>query len=264
MLILENYTSKKCRFSFVLISTQFLLPALFPRCSDFISISPKKFSRSLNISPTEGQTRYVWKDVEYSERKYGVVVENDVKIPTRDGRAKRGHFFARMKIRKNFLQSWAFTRLPVDLPPIRPKANSTTAGGWAATVEKPNSPMEAGDPEFYARRGYVHVICNVRGTDSEGLYDFVGRKEVEDVYDVIEWIAERPGATAMSECLEFRILPGFNNLPRRLTRLISSVFSPLCSDRFLQGRRLPRRNTFALGAELEKVALQSEDAQHHA
>ena len=111
-----------------------------------------------------------------------------MKIPTRDETVLNAGIFRPNDDRKKFPAILGIhPYLPGQSPPIRPKANSTTAGGWAANVEKPNSPMEAGDPEFYARRGYAHVICNVRGTESsEGMYDFVGRKEVEDVYDVID------------------------------------------------------------------------------
>ncbi|MHB8566368.1 MAG: CocE/NonD family hydrolase [Nitrososphaerales archaeon] len=129
-----------------------------------------------------------------SERKYGIVVENDVKIKTRDGTRLNADVFRPDNEKERFPAILGIhPYLPAQSPPIRSKANSTTAGGWAASVERPNSPMESGDPEFYARRGYVHIICNVRGTGkSEGIYDLVGQKEIEDVYDVIEWIASRP------------------------------------------------------------------------
>ena len=129
-----------------------------------------------------------------SERKYNIIVENDVKIKTRDGTSLNADIFRPKSDGDKFPAILGIhPYLPDQSPPIRPKANSTTAGNWATTVEKPNSPMEAGDPEFYARRGYVHVICNLRGTDlSEGSYEFVGKKELDDVYDVVEWIATRP------------------------------------------------------------------------
>lgn len=137
------------------------------------------------------------KDWSTSQRKYNVIVESDVKIPTRDG----------VHLNADIFRPDSSDRFPAILgihpylsnqsPPIKSKANSTSAGGWAAGVEAPNSAMESGDPEFYARRGYVHVICNLRGTDlSEGIYDFVGKKELEDLYDVIEWIAAQPWCNA--------------------------------------------------------------------
>jgi hypothetical protein len=53
--------------------------------------------------------------------------------------------------------------------------------------------MEAGDFNFYVRRGYVHVIANVRGSGkSEGLYECLGSGEIQDIYDAIEWLASQP------------------------------------------------------------------------
>jgi uncharacterized protein len=53
--------------------------------------------------------------------------------------------------------------------------------------------LEAGDTEFLVSRGYVHVIADVRGSGhSEGQYDVCSRKEQEDGYDLVEWIAEQP------------------------------------------------------------------------
>ena len=53
--------------------------------------------------------------------------------------------------------------------------------------------VEAGDTEFFVSRGYVHVINDVRGTGySEGKYDICQKKEQEDGYDLVEWIAQQP------------------------------------------------------------------------
>jgi predicted acyl esterase len=53
--------------------------------------------------------------------------------------------------------------------------------------------VEAGKTDFWVPRGYVHVIADVRGSGiSEGKCDFTGKKEQEDGYDLIEWIAQQP------------------------------------------------------------------------
>lgn len=54
--------------------------------------------------------------------------------------------------------------------------------------------IEAGGSEYFVRRGYVHVIVNVRGTfKSEGEYHSVfSPQETEDGYDIVEWIAQQP------------------------------------------------------------------------
>jgi predicted acyl esterase len=56
-----------------------------------------------------------------------------------------------------------------------------------------NGGQEAGDTVFFVKRGYVHVIADVRGSgDSEGEYNFQGPDEQKDGYELIEWIAAQP------------------------------------------------------------------------
>src|SRR5664279_3945464 len=44
-----------------------------------------------------------------------------------------------------------------------------------------------------ARRGYVHVIANLRGTGgSEGTFGFHDAQERLDLFDLVEWAAEQP------------------------------------------------------------------------
>ncbi|HEY7060784.1 MAG TPA: CocE/NonD family hydrolase [Chloroflexota bacterium] len=53
--------------------------------------------------------------------------------------------------------------------------------------------LEAGDPAFYVRRGYAHVIANVRGTGaSGGTYAFLGPPEPQDGAALVEWVARQP------------------------------------------------------------------------
>jgi predicted acyl esterase len=59
-------------------------------------------------------------------------------------------------------------------------------------VQGRNAQAEAGDPQFFVRRGYAHVIVNARGTGvSEGEYAHYSPREVQDVVEVIAWIAEQ-------------------------------------------------------------------------
>ena len=52
--------------------------------------------------------------------------------------------------------------------------------------------IEMGDYNFYVRRGYVHVVLNLRGTGrSGGLFDHAGPGTIRDVYDAIEWLARQ-------------------------------------------------------------------------
>jgi putative CocE/NonD family hydrolase len=66
--------------------------------------------------------------------------------------------------------------------PVRPYDFYHGAGG-----------VEAGKTEFWVSRGYAHVIVDTRGSGhSEGSYCFYGKKEHEDGYDLVEWIAKQP------------------------------------------------------------------------
>jgi predicted acyl esterase len=56
-----------------------------------------------------------------------------------------------------------------------------------------NGMLEAGDPNFYVRRGYGHVIANVRGSGRSGGYlDLFQPRERQDTYEIIEWMAAQP------------------------------------------------------------------------
>ena len=128
-----------------------------------------------------------------SERKYGYVVERDVKILMSDG----------VKLNCDIWKPDANQKFPAILGihcyhpaaqtgPIKPTAMSTAQ--WRHPgQERTNASLESGDPTFFARRGYVHVVCNVRGTGkSEGKWQFLGPQELKDVYETTEWIAAQP------------------------------------------------------------------------
>jgi uncharacterized protein len=54
--------------------------------------------------------------------------------------------------------------------------------------------IEAGDTTEFVPRGYVHIICDARGTGkSEGeYYGGFTKQECEDGYDLVEWAAKQP------------------------------------------------------------------------
>ncbi len=116
------------------------------------------------------------KPPERSEPRYSINADYEVRIPMRDG-----------------------TKLAADV--VRPHA----AGKFPALVSTsvytrqlqrsvvPLGQNEAGVSEFWVPRGYAHVIVDVRGcNDSEGEYDLFGPQEQQDLYDMIEWVAEQP------------------------------------------------------------------------
>jgi uncharacterized protein len=128
-----------------------------------------------------------------SARKYGVVASRDVKIPMSDG-AKLNCDMWRPDGKGKFPAVLSFHNYHSagQTGPIKPAALSTAQ--WRHPgQERTNASLEAGDPIFFARRGYAHVVCNARGTGkSEGKWFFSGPQEVKDCYEVIEWMAKQP------------------------------------------------------------------------
>src|SRR5450759_1491565 len=116
-----------------------------------------------------------------SERKFKVIVERDVWVAMKDG----------VKLHADIFRPGSEGKFPAILgyhpydgdaqwAPIIPRAfasvTTTTAG-----QEKGNGPLEAGDPNFFVRRGYVQVIANIRGSgESEGHYPFLAAPEAQD------------------------------------------------------------------------------------
>ena len=138
-----------------------------------------------------------------SERKYDIVVDHDVKIPVSDGAKLNADVIFRPKSNQKFpaiLSMNPYTGYQAE--PMKP----ITFAGFGPEGRIPCN-LEAGDPNFYARRGYAQIIASVRGVGkSEGRYQFMGPREVQDVHDAIEWIARRPwcdGNVGMFGCSYF-------------------------------------------------------------
>ncbi len=128
-----------------------------------------------------------------SERRYNVVAEHDVMVPMSDG----------VELHATVFRPDADGRFPAiaAMHPYDPVAQwaPIAAAGFSAVgslrpgQERGNGFLEAGDPAFFVRRGYVHVIANVRGTGySGGTYPFLAEREPRDGYELIEWIARQP------------------------------------------------------------------------
>ncbi|TMA08225.1 MAG: CocE/NonD family hydrolase [Deltaproteobacteria bacterium] len=121
-----------------------------------------------------------------SERKYEVTVERDVKVRMPDGTALDGDIYrpassGRFPV---ILGAHAYNK-DLQSPPMRP-VGFTPMRGY----------MESGDSTFFARRGYVHAVFNVRGTGkSEGFYQLMGPVEVQDICDLTDWLAAQPWST---------------------------------------------------------------------
>ncbi|NLT58863.1 MAG: CocE/NonD family hydrolase [Clostridiales bacterium] len=138
--------------------------------------------------PEQWSERYLRGVENMSKPIYGVVKEEDVYMSLRDG-----------------------TRLCVDL--YRPDAPEqeqfpglVAYSSYGKSIQTmPRVPLqfktvlfdhtiEAGDVEYYVKRGYIVAIPDPRGIGkSEGAWDgLYGKVEQEDCYDVIEWLASLP------------------------------------------------------------------------
>ncbi|MHB8567926.1 MAG: CocE/NonD family hydrolase [Nitrososphaerales archaeon] len=133
------------------------------------------------------------KDWKTSDRKFKVLVEHGVRIKITDGVELDADVFRPDTNEERFpaiLGAHPYNKSG-QLEPI--KVNSTSGLIPHAGEERPRGSLEAGDPYFYARRGYVHIIANLRGTGkSGGYFTHLGKREVQDVYEMIQWVAKQP------------------------------------------------------------------------
>jgi uncharacterized protein len=93
-----------------------------------------------------------------SERKYGIVEERDVSIPMSDG----------VTIDCDIFRPDGKGKFPAILGVQCYDKRCQTAPMMPSAMTFKNAPYEAGDPNFYVRRGYVQIVINVRGTGSSG------------------------------------------------------------------------------------------------
>ncbi|MCL1896340.1 MAG: CocE/NonD family hydrolase [Clostridiales bacterium] len=120
---------------------------------------------------------------ETSKRQYGIIEERHVSIPMSDG----------VTLDADIFRPDAPGEFPVLLgihiydnawqsDPIKPFGMCIAGGG-----------VEAGDQNFYVRRGYVKVNVNARGTGgSGGFFNMVLPPTDQDSYETIEWLAAQP------------------------------------------------------------------------
>ncbi|MFE9445347.1 CocE/NonD family hydrolase [Streptomyces sp. NPDC006602] len=123
-----------------------------------------------------------------------------------------------------------------------------------------NAQAEAGDPYFYARRGYVHVIVNARGTGaSGGRYSHYGPRDVDDIVAVIEWMAAQPwctGGVGMFGVSYFAVAA--KQVAARNPEPLKAVFSPFgytdfYRDKFYHGGILARNFVTSWTKQLANV-----------
>ncbi len=128
-----------------------------------------------------------------SERKYGVLEERDVKVPMNDGVHLNANVF-RPDGKGKFPAILGYFPYDMDMQTAPIQVDSFSSVVFKHPhQELANASIEAGDPNFYVRRGYVHVIANIRGTGkSGGKFTMIGPRELQDGHDLIEWIAAQP------------------------------------------------------------------------
>jgi uncharacterized protein len=141
-------------------------------------------------------------DWQTSPRKYNVTIERNVRIPVASGITldsdvfrpdQAGRFPAILAIHPYYKSEQSMEIMPVAF------------SGERALIE-------AGDFNFYVRRGYAFIIANLRGTQaSDGYFCNLNpdRQTIQDIYEVIEWIANQPwcdGNVGMSGISYFSVV----------------------------------------------------------
>lgn len=128
-------------------------------------------------------------DGKISKREYGIVEERNVFISMSDGIKIAADIFRPDKNEK-FPVLFACSAFNKDVQTIRFWPSATRSRRINGT---PDAVAEVVPIDFFVRRGYVEIIASVRGTGkSEGIYNFLSKREIQDVYELIEWIALQP------------------------------------------------------------------------
>jgi predicted acyl esterase len=127
--------------------------------------------RQLNGPQTTGRE---YRNV--SQPTYTIAEDNDVEVPMRDG----------VSLMVDVFRPSEPGRYPVLI----------AASPYPRQIQNLGAPagfLEAGASDFFAPRGYVHVIANLRGTGgSGGTYTYYDGQERRDLYDLVEWAAQQP------------------------------------------------------------------------
>lgn len=153
-----------------------------------------------------------------SRRKFDAMVERDVAIPVREGVTLDCDIF-RPKSEGEFpallaVHAYAKATQSMEIMPI----GFSYARGF----------IEAGDFNFYVRRGYAFLIINITGTHkSGGIFGNIDPQSIQDVCEAIAWTARQPwcdgniGMTGVSH---------FSRVAKRVAALnpphLKAIFSP--------------------------------------
>jgi predicted acyl esterase len=124
-----------------------------------------------------------------SKRQYNIIIERNISIPVSDGITLDSDVFRPQSNDK-------FPAL-ISISPYSKEIQSARiwpSGVSAAIVHGcGNGLIEGGAIDFFVKRGYVRIIASTRGTGkSGGAYRYMDKREVQDMYEVIEWAARQP------------------------------------------------------------------------
>jgi predicted acyl esterase len=187
------------------------------------------------------------KNWQSSQREYEPVIEKNVKIVV-----LAGHELDATLYRPESDQPFPVILSPCpyyfddQVAPLKPVGFSHLRGH-----------MEAGDPNFYVRRGYVQVFVNIRGTGaSGGSFDNLGQGTIDDICDVIAWLLRQPwcdGNVGMFGASYFSLIS--SHVAARSPEGLKCVFAPFAwtdayRDRFYHGGILNHGFTAAWFATL--------------
>ncbi len=124
-----------------------------------------------------------------SKRQYEIVNERNVAIPVSDGVVIDADVF-RPKSGDKFPALLSISPYSKEVQTARVWPRGMSTGMVHGTG---NGAIEAGPTDFFVRRGYVHIVASCRGTGkSTGAYGLLNKREIQDIYDVVEWAAEQP------------------------------------------------------------------------
>src|SRR5262249_16939879 len=115
-----------------------------------------------------------------SPRQYGLKHDRDIAVPVCSGET---------------LDSDIFRPDPPGKYPVCRSVHAYLKSDQTAPLTPiglamPIAHIEAGDPNFFVRRGYVHVIMNIRGTGrSSGEFGNLDGRSISEIADAIAWLA---------------------------------------------------------------------------
>lgn len=153
---------------FIALITVFTMTWLNPISSNLIKVNAELVNTDLLSSTSEPNATPLQKWEAYDRPpEYAVKTESDIWITMRDG----------VKLIANV---------------YRPDAPGTYPVILTQTPYNKNSSLGAAN-EYLVKRGYVHVVVDVRGTGgSKGTWESFGEAEQKDGYELVEWASSQP------------------------------------------------------------------------